>query len=219
MGPTIRRIASYNTHQEYSVDLFGNELTVTVTSTPSVIRRWIRKAVFYQRRAPSYHPLVVGVGVQWTPAFYYYPREGYDPPADTLQLCMGKRCLIIQLCHCDRVPNALRSFLANPGTTFVGIWNGQDARKLERSRHHLEMGKQILDVRKYVKDSEGKSLRRRSSEQIVERCMGCQGVRLDWRISMSDWNVDCLDLAQILQASLDAFVCFELGVWARLWQV
>lgn len=43
MGPTVRSTASYNKHQEYSVDLFGNELTITITSTPSVIRRWIRK--------------------------------------------------------------------------------------------------------------------------------------------------------------------------------
>ncbi|ESQ47347.1 hypothetical protein EUTSA_v10028324mg [Eutrema salsugineum] len=124
---------------------------------------------------------------------YDSPAESYNPLADTLQLCVGKRCIIIQLTHCDRVPDVLRSFLTDAETTFVGVWNSQDARKLDRSRHHLEIG-ELLDVRKYVQDSEGNSLRGRSFEEIVETCMGYQGVRLDREISKSDWSVDTLAL-------------------------
>ncbi|CAA7041958.1 unnamed protein product [Microthlaspi erraticum] len=208
MVPTIRNIACCSTHRDYFVDFFGSSLIVTVTSTPSVIRKWIRSVIFHHRHSPSNHPLVVGVGVQWTPEASYD-----DPQADTLQLCVSNRCIIIQLSHCDRVPDALRSFLTNQETTFVGVWNSQDARKLEECRHRLEMG-QLLDVRRYV----SVSLRNRSFEEIVEACMGYQGVRLDPMISMSDWSVECLDVDQVCQASVEAFVCFKLGVSARIWQ-
>ncbi|CAA7055778.1 unnamed protein product [Microthlaspi erraticum] len=211
MSPTIRDAACNNTHQEYFIDFFGDNLIVTVTSTPSVIRKWIRNVIFNHRRSPSYHPLVVGVGVQWT------PESCYHSPAETLQLCVGKRCIIIQLSHCGRVPDVLRSFLTSQETTFVGVWNSQDARKLEQCRHQLEIG-QLLDVRGYVEDSEGESLSGCSFEEIVEACIGYEGVRLDPMISMSDWSVDDLDPDQILQVSTEAYVCFKLGVWARLWQ-
>ncbi|XP_010468139.1 PREDICTED: uncharacterized protein LOC104748154 [Camelina sativa] len=141
-----------------------------------------------------------------------------DPPADTLQLCVGNKCLIIQLRCCDEVPNSLRSFLTDPERTFVGVCNSQDARKLARSSHELEIG-ELVDVMQHVNDSRGMSMEISSFEEIVEECMGYQGVRLDPDISMSDWTVYDLYDDQILQASLVAYVCHELGVRARLWQV
>ncbi|ESQ47348.1 hypothetical protein EUTSA_v10028212mg [Eutrema salsugineum] len=196
--PSIRAIPRYYTHEIFFVDFFGDELIVTVTSTPSVIKRWIRDVVFIHRRSSSYHPLVVGVGVQWTHAGHYSPRpKNYWPP---------------------RQIHSSYAFLRNSESTFVGVWNHHDAKILKRCRHQLEIG-QLLDVKRYVIDSECKSLRGRSFEKIVETCMGYQGVRLDRQISKSDWSVDNLCLGQILQASLDAFVCFKLGVSARLWEV
>ncbi|XP_010468138.1 PREDICTED: uncharacterized protein LOC104748153 [Camelina sativa] len=239
-APTIRTVASYRTHTEHTVDFFGEEFIVTVTPDPSVINRWIRDVLFNNRF--SSHPLVVGVGVQWTPLTYYSdsppPDDSYatdlppgcyyadpppsgrsysDSPADILQLCVGNKCLIIQLGYCEQVPNSLRSFLTDPETTFVGVWNSQDARKLAICCHQLEIGN-LLDVRRYVNDSWGRSMRGCSFEEIVEEVMGYQGVRLDPDISMSDWTAYDLDNDQILQASLDAYVCHQLGVWARLWE-
>ncbi|KAG7581672.1 Ribonuclease H-like superfamily [Arabidopsis suecica] len=341
MTPTIRIGGNYSTHQEYSIDVFGNALSVTVTSDFAIISQWIRE-VEYNNCGPYYHqPLVVGVGVQWTPPLSYdanppsnryysdQPLRGYDanpppnryysdqpsrsydansppnryysdqpprsydanpppsryysnelprsynandhqtcgyyehssprdhyadppqynytgnpsrpsycanpypgdyisdtergesnsdPPADTLQLCVGNKCIIIQLGHCDQVPNSLRTFLTDPETTYVGVWNSQDAGKLAISKHQLQIGK-LLDVRQYVNDSRGKSMRGCSFEEIVEECMGYPGVRLDPAISMSDWSVYVLDRDQVLQASIDVHVCHLLGVLARLWVV
>ncbi|CAA7016228.1 unnamed protein product [Microthlaspi erraticum] len=269
MAPTIRTVVDYSTHQEHSVDFFGNKLLVTVTRTASIISQWIRNIEPYNRRPYSSHPFVVGVGVQWTPAGYHsgYPRDssysdgsyygdsspgnyngnaprnsyysnpppannyavsrqrssyadpsprGYnvDPEADTLQLCVGNRCLIIQLSHCDRVPDELRSLLADPETIYFGVWNHQDARKLAGCRHRL-VTRKLLDIKDYVKDSTGRSMSDCSFEAIVKECMGYHGVRLDGEISMSDWSVYNLCNEQILQASLDAYVCAQIGVWLR----
>ncbi|ESQ48785.1 hypothetical protein EUTSA_v10021493mg [Eutrema salsugineum] len=218
MAPRLTTVTRYNTHDEYSVDFFGSDLFVTVTATPSVIRRWIRTAVFLHRRSHYNQPLVVGVGVQWTPAGYYSGRYYAESPAETLQLCLGKRCIIIQLSHCERVPRILRRFLVDPKITLVGVWNGQDARKLEQSSHGLGIG-ELVDIRQYVVDSEGFSLSRCSFEVVVEVCMGYRGVRLDPAISMTDWGVCDLSHGQILQASIKAYVCCMLGVWESLGEV
>ncbi|KAG7630963.1 3'-5' exonuclease domain [Arabidopsis suecica] len=320
MATTIRTGGYYSTHQEYSIDVFGNTLSVTVTSDFAIISQWIHEVEYNNCRPYYLQPLVVGVGVQWTPPvsydanpppdryysdhhpprsydpnpppnryysdhhpprsydrnpppnrydandlppnrYYDHQTEGYyehsaprdhnadppqnnesarpprasycadpypgdyisdgdsnsDPPADTLQLCVGNQCLIIQLCHCDQVPTSLRSFLTDPNTTFVGVWNSQDAGKLARSKHQLEIGK-LLDIRQYVNDSRGKSMRGCSFEEIVDEFLGSpgSGLRLDPAISMSDWSVHVLDRDQVLQASIDVHVCHLLGVMARL---
>lgn len=64
-------------------------------------------------------------------------------------------------------------------------------------------------------------MKRCSFEAIVQECRGYhyQGVRLDPEIGRSDWSVYNLCDEQILQASLDAYVCAELGVWVRLWEL
>ncbi|XP_033148411.1 uncharacterized protein LOC103845545 [Brassica rapa] len=220
MAPTIKTIAEYKSHQYYFVDFFGDNLFVTQTETPSVIRRWIRYVVYRHRRSRSRHPLVVGVGVQWTPPWYFSAPKGYYRPADTLQLCVGTLCLIIQLSYCKRVPTILRRFLTNPETTFVGIRNSQDVERLVRTKQQLEIG-ELLDVRNYftLTDWHGRSFRPRSFEEIVETCMGFRGVRLDKNISKSNWSVGYLSHDQLLQASVDAYVCFKLGVDSRLWEV
>ncbi|KAJ0111291.1 hypothetical protein Patl1_02206 [Pistacia atlantica] len=47
-----------------------------------------------------------------------------------LQLCVGQRCLIFQLCHRDAMPRSLVNFLGNNKFTFVGKVVGTDAKKL-----------------------------------------------------------------------------------------
>ncbi|CAL9220538.1 unnamed protein product [Arabidopsis halleri] len=212
MAPTIKTIGSFRSHQKHLIDFFGDDLIVTVTPTATVIRRWIRSVCSYNRNH-SVHPLVVGIGVQWTP-----DSSDPDPSPKTFQLCVGSRYLIIQLGDCYCLPNVLRTFLADPNTTFVGVWNGQDQRKLATCRHQLEIGK-LLDIRLYVIDSRGIAMRFCSFEQIVKERLGREGVRLDPAICMSDWGVYMLSHDQVLQASIESCVCFMLAVEERLWEV
>ncbi|CAH8260214.1 unnamed protein product [Arabidopsis lyrata] len=207
MALTIKTIGSFRTHQKHLINFFGDDLIVTVTPTATVIRRWIRSVRSYNRNH-SVHPLVVGIGVRSDP----------DPSPKTLQLCVGSRCLIIQLGDCYCLPNVLRTFLSDPNTTFVGVWNGQDQRKLATCRHQLEIGK-LLDIRLYVIDSRRIAMRFCSFEQIVKERLGREGVRLDPAICMSDWGVYMLSHDQVLQASIESCVCFKLAVEERLWEL
>ncbi|KAG7573368.1 Ribonuclease H-like superfamily [Arabidopsis suecica] len=208
MARIRRRTRKHHFNEEHHVDFFGERLIVTVTHTPSVIRRWIHSIRFFNRLRSS-HPLVVGLGVQWTPG-----RSGSDPPADILQLCVGIRCLIIQLSHCKYVPDILRSFLEDRTITFVGFWNNQDEHKLERSHHRLEIWR-LVDIRDYLPTWLWKC----SFERIVEECLGHQGVRKDEEIRRSNWGARSLSDDQIVQASHDVFVCCKLGVKERVWKM
>ncbi|KAG7568620.1 3'-5' exonuclease domain [Arabidopsis thaliana x Arabidopsis arenosa] len=199
-----RRIQKHHFNEEHHVDFFGERLIVTVTHTPSVIRRWIYSIRFFSRR--SSHPLVVGLGVQWTPGGSY-------PPPDTLQLGVGIRCLIIQLSHCKRMPNVLRSFLEDETITFVGVWNSQDKDKLERSHHQLDIWR-LVDIRNYLP----RWLWKCTFERIVEECLEHQGVKKDKEICRSNWGARSLSDDQIVQA-YDVFVCCKLGVKERVWKM
>ncbi|XP_010550692.1 PREDICTED: uncharacterized protein LOC104821486 [Tarenaya hassleriana] len=209
MAPTISAPAELDDRRLYAVDFFGNPLIVTVTDTTSVIRRWIQSIRYHHRHHIHFGRLIVGLGVQWNDQF------GTNSSADTLQLCVESRCLIIQLNHCDYLPQILRRFLRDFGITFVGFWNGQDKKMLLNSNHQLEIG-DILDIRHYVKNSDGVSLRGSSFETIVKECLGYKGVELKPSISRSDWDRRNLRNEQILQATVDALVCFKLGVQKRL---
>ncbi|AEC09207.1 putative DNA helicase [Arabidopsis thaliana] len=205
MARIRRRIQKRHIHENRYIDFFGERLIVTVTHTTSTIRRWIHSIRFFSRLRSS-HPLVVGLDVQWTPG-------GSDPPPDILQLCVGNRCLIIQLSHCKRIPEVLRSFLEDETITFVGVWNSQDQGKLERFRHQLEIWR-LLDIRHYLPTR----LLNSSFEKIVEECLGYKGVRKDKEICMSNWGARSLSHDQIVQASDDVYVCCKLGVKECIWK-
>ncbi|MCI34765.1 3-5 exonuclease/nucleic acid binding protein, partial [Trifolium medium] len=104
--PSIVDRKRFNTHDVYTVNLHGNEIKVTVTAVASVVRKWLHSALFFRRRYIRQNRLIVGLGVQWSPG-----AGILDPPADTLQLCIGRRCLIFQLAHATYVPKNLQNFL------------------------------------------------------------------------------------------------------------
>ncbi|CAH9062539.1 unnamed protein product [Cuscuta europaea] len=194
----------------YTVDFFDTQISVTVTKAPSVVRKWISTTVYLRNRRDLFGRLVVGVGVQWN------PYRGNDPPAHTLQLCVGCRCLIFQLSHATTVPLILRRFLSDETNTFVGIWNGSDQKKLEME-HGLEIHR-LLDLRRYVETDDGDSLLTASVETIVRECLGFEGVCLDQAVSMSRWDAHYLSWEQVKQATVKAYVAFEIGKNEGAWR-
>ncbi|XP_027338270.1 exonuclease mut-7 homolog [Abrus precatorius] len=210
MATIIDRDYRFN-HVIYTVDLDGTNISVTVTATASVVRRWLSSTLYFRRHYVYFNQLVVGLGVQWTPG-------GADPPPDTLQLCIGRRCLIFQIAHADSVPKILRTLLQHPYHTFVGFWNHSDRRKLAISKHCLDMLKDPLDLRLYAETEDDEDLTRASVEEIAEKCLGFE-VEQRREISTSYWYEQCLSDDQVVYAAVDAYCAFLLGRNIRAWEV
>ncbi|CAN1147304.1 hypothetical protein LINPERHAP2_LOCUS15803, partial [Linum perenne] len=127
MNPGQISIQTYqdcDPHRErkFNLHFFDHIIYTTVTSTPSVVRKWLRYMLHYYRYLR--HKLVVGLGVQWLAS------SSRTSAASTLQLCIGSRCLLFQLRHAGSIPRFLERFLADPDITFVGVWNHSDAGRL-----------------------------------------------------------------------------------------
>ncbi|KAI3975885.1 hypothetical protein MKX01_031768 [Papaver californicum] len=191
----------------FEVTFFGKSITTTLTSKPSEISLWIRSCLYHHRR--NQYNLVVGLGVQWLPHTY----SSDDYPAETLQICIGIRCLIIQLSHTPYLPKFLRRFLANEKFTFVGIWNYSDYSKLSKSEHQLFVSR-LINLSKFRLGSETSS---GSMENLVRDYLGFN-VRKDENIGRSNWNARNLSIDQVQYAAVDAHASFEIGKKVGAWK-
>ncbi|RZC50548.1 hypothetical protein C5167_018977 [Papaver somniferum] len=191
----------------FNVTFFGKSITTTVTSKPSDIRKWIYSSLYYSLR--NRHNLVVGLGVQWFPNTYGSDND----PAETLQICIGTGCLIIQLTHTPYVPKILRRFLANEKITFVGIWNFCDDSKLMKSEHQLFVSR-LINLSEFGIQKESSS---GSMENLVRAHLGFNGVRKDGNIGRSNWNAKNLSVDQVQYATVDAHASFEIGKKLGAW--
>ncbi|XP_050251947.1 uncharacterized protein LOC126698625 [Quercus robur] len=72
------------------------------------------------------HRLIVGLDVEWRPSF----NHNIENPVATLQLCVGRRCLIFQLIYATHFPNSLIEFLSDEDFTFVRVGVESDVEKL-----------------------------------------------------------------------------------------
>ncbi|KAG4921378.1 hypothetical protein JHK84_050249 [Glycine max] len=95
----ITYIEHHYNHNIYTVYLVENYITVIVTASASVVKRWISSTLYFNHYFVDQECLVVGLGVQWTPG-------GHNTPPDMLQLCVDRRFLIFHLAHADYVPES-----------------------------------------------------------------------------------------------------------------
>lgn len=179
---------------------FGDDvIATTVTSSGEAVEAWLAEV----RAAPS-SSLVVGLDVEWRPS-----RRSDQNPVATLQLCVGRRCLIFQLLHADRVPRALAEFLGDRGVRFVGVGVEADAERL--SDDHELVVANAVDLRGLAAEGMGRpELRQAGLRAIVAAVMGVNLVKPQ-RVTMSRWDASCLSYEQIRYACIDAFVSFEVG--------
>ncbi|XXG79058.1 hypothetical protein AAC387_Pa09g0210 [Persea americana] len=87
---TIQKNYYQSTHRSFKVTFFGTPIHTTLTSTSSVVRKWIHRTRYFHSRHLRRNHLIVGLGVQWRPSFI----QGIEYPAATLQLCIGRHSLV-----------------------------------------------------------------------------------------------------------------------------
>ncbi|KAF8675812.1 hypothetical protein HU200_047302 [Digitaria exilis] len=181
---------------------FGDDvIPTTVTSSGDAVEGWLAE-VRAAAAAPS--DLIVGLDVEWRPS-----RRSDQNPVATLQLCVGRRCLIFQLLHADRIPRALSEFLGDRGVRFVGVGVEADAERLSED-HELDVVNAV-DLRGLAAEVMGRpDLRQAGLRAVVDAVMGVNLVKPQ-RVTMSRWDASCLSYEQIRYACIDAFVSFEVG--------
>ncbi|KAI4300932.1 hypothetical protein L6164_034258 [Bauhinia variegata] len=102
--------------------LLGNSSTIGYIAIDS----WISETESIRRS--RLHPFIVGLDIEWRPSF----SRNVQNKVATLQLCVGRLCLIVQLIHTSYIPRSLSNFLGDASYTFAGVGIQSDADKLLR---------------------------------------------------------------------------------------
>ncbi|XP_022147765.1 Werner Syndrome-like exonuclease, partial [Momordica charantia] len=192
-----------NSHNCYDITFDSDQIKTTITSSPYMVDHWISRILRFHRR--RLHRLLVGLDVEWRPNFNRSRRN----PAATLQLCVGRRCLIFQLIHAPEIPHSLLHFLGDETFTFVGVGIDQDARKLFDD-YDLTVNNAV-DLRSMAVDRTGRrDLRNAGLKDLAREILGRE-IAKPKAVTMSRWDDEYLTSAQVAYASIDAFLSFEIG--------
>lgn len=190
---------------EYCVNFYGNEIKTTVTDVPRVVDAWISTVQNLNRESLELHRLVVGLDIEWHPNYNRYQNRN---KVATLQLCVGRRCLIFQIFHAIFIPQSLRDFLGNRDHTFVGVGIGADNQKLFED-YGLWVGRSV-DLTIY-------SVRRNIGLKDLAREILRFDIEKPSNVTLSNWQAEYLTPPQVEYACIDAFVSFRIGMVCEAW--
>lgn len=194
----------YHSYALYDVTFFDDTIKTLVTHTPCLVDTWISDIEHLHHH--RLHRLTVGLDIEWLPNFY---RNQVPNPPATLQLCVGRNCLIFQLLFAPEIPQSLKNFLLDADYTFVGVEINRDVEKL-RDSYGLEV-QNTVDLRGLAADWTGKDwIRSRGLVNIAKEVLG-KDFEKPKNVTVSHWDDDWLSLDQIQYACVDAFVSFEIG--------
>ncbi|XP_014492605.1 Werner Syndrome-like exonuclease [Vigna radiata var. radiata] len=186
----------------YNVTFHSDTILTLLTSNPSEVHCWISDILRCHYRRST---LLVGLDIEWRPNF----RRNMNNPVATLQLCVGRRCIVFQILHAPFIPLSLVSFLGDANNTFMGVGIQGDVQKLLedcslRVANFLELGS--LAVEKLGDPA----LNTAGLKTLGLRVLGLE-VDKPKKISRSRWDNGWLSDEQVQYAAIDAFVSFEIG--------
>ncbi|KDP47148.1 hypothetical protein JCGZ_00039 [Jatropha curcas] len=195
-----------DSHNLYDVNFYGNQIHTLLTHSAYHVDQWLTETQQLINHNHSLHPTVVGLDVEWRPNF----GRNFDNPIATLQLCIGRRCLIYQILHSPSVPQSLVDFLQGGNFVFVGVGIRSDTEKLLED-YGLNVGNQV-DLRGLAAQRLGLTeLRGASLKVLARRVLGLE-IEKPRRVKLSRWDHMWLTPVQVQYACIDAFVSSEIGV-------
>ncbi|KAL6525592.1 hypothetical protein OROHE_015899 [Orobanche hederae] len=194
----------YDTHNTYDVFFFGDTVLTTVTTDSDTVSSWISDIRFIHRF--RLHNLIVGLDVEWRPSY-----SSYQNPVATLQICVGRRCLIYQIIHNDGcIPESLADFLSDDDFTFVGVGVDSDLEKLY-SGYGIGGDARTVDLRQLAAARYGQNYLKNVGIQELASLVLEKEVDKPRYVTMSRWDDRWLSDDQVKYACVDAFVSFEIG--------
>ncbi|XP_020086080.1 Werner Syndrome-like exonuclease [Ananas comosus] len=197
---TISTSPSPSTTQ-HTVRFSTQIIDTTVTNEASPAEDWIRTV----RAAHWGGRIIVGLDCEWKPQ---YSRWAHNKVA-TLQLCVGNKCLILQLFYMDYIPQSVKNFLNGNDVILVGVGVDGDVTKL-RNDYGLVCG-ESMDLDQLCRDYLGLlGQQRLGLKGYAREILGLNMEKPKW-VTMSNWEVRTLREAQVQYACIDAYVSYRLG--------
>ncbi|KAL6958302.1 hypothetical protein U1Q18_043298 [Sarracenia purpurea var. burkii] len=98
-------------NSKHMVYISSEIIEKTVTDKASVAGEWVRDV----RSVHSGQNIIVGLDCEWGSNF----RRSMNNRTAALHLCVGTKCLILQLFYTDSIPKSIRRFLADRNITFI----------------------------------------------------------------------------------------------------
>lgn len=186
---------------QHTVRFSTQIIDTTVTNEASGAEDWIRTV----RAAHSGGRIIVGLDCEWKPQ---YSRWAHNKVA-TLQLCVGNKCLILQLFHMDYIPQSVKDFLNGDDVILVGVGVDGDATKL-RNDYGVVCG-EFMDLDQLCRDFLALLGQRHLGLKGYAREVLGLNMEKPKRVTMSNWEVRSLSEAQVQYACIDAYVSYRLG--------
>ncbi|XP_043725508.1 Werner Syndrome-like exonuclease [Telopea speciosissima] len=185
----------------YSVEVGGGvKVQTTVVKTASMVDTFVGE--LKNLCAGNTKP-IIGLDLEWN-------SNSADPKVAILQLCVGTRCLIIQLRYLNVVPASLKNLISDPAVSFVGVGVTEDVAKLLKDygiecKNAIELGP--LAARVYGKTTEY------AKKGLADLALEVVGFHMEKHpnVSCSNWDNETLTNEQIKYATIDAYASYLIG--------
>ncbi|CAN0917299.1 3'-5' exonuclease [Linum grandiflorum] len=176
------------------------EIETTVTNQGDAVDNWVRSFPTCWRR-------IVGLDCEWKPLANRYEYN----KTSVLQLCVGIKCLIIQIFYLDYIPQSLVDFLQNPNNHFVGVGVDADVAKLTQD-YGLRCSS-TADIQTIAWQQLSWNHRPGLKDILfrVERMV----MEKPPYVTRSNWQKRYLDDEQVEYACIDAFASYKIGYSMR----
>ncbi|CAI9278718.1 unnamed protein product [Lactuca saligna] len=199
---SIQTIIRDSSSSKYHVNYDGKTIETTVTNKAAIIKAWVDDIVIIYARNPK---MVVGLDVEWRP----HHNPSMSNKSATLQLCIDKKCLIIQLFYVDEIPMSLKWFLLNPRFTFVGVEVDEDILKL-KNEYGLDCSRSA-DVRSETIKRWPYMYSRKPGLKHIARDVAGLYMEKPLHVCRSEWDARVLDEKQVEYACIDAYASYKIA--------
>ncbi|TVU00179.1 hypothetical protein EJB05_17570, partial [Eragrostis curvula] len=185
----------------------GTTIHTTVTTSGAAVESFLREISNNQRQ------LFVGFDTEWRDAVNSRGR-----PCQTtavLQLCVGRRCLVFQICRADYVPEAaLRDFFACPDHRFAGVSVHYDVERMAED-YGMAVANPVELTTFAAEMLQRPDLGSFGLKDLTYKVMGVR-IKKPRRVTCSKWDAPSLSTEQVDYACIDAYVSYEIGRIALL---
>ncbi|EYU38422.1 hypothetical protein MIMGU_mgv1a021203mg [Erythranthe guttata] len=189
------------------VEFYGETIDTTVTNEASTAEHWIQSSIINWSNQHGVLNRIVGIDFK----FIRHPIVSMSNKIALMQLCVGTKCLVLQLLHMDYIPQSIRDFLCDDSrTTFVGVRILENSRKL--SDEYEIIVKQKVDVHFLAKRWFPLSYKGRPTlRSLANGIVGFPKRVIENRNKKGDWESRVLDNELVDQACVDVYTCYSIG--------